>query len=86
MSEQVSAQPATDEAAISDGDEQAPRSRRGLKLALVAGVVLIGILSAIWFYNYWTIGRFLESTTMLMFRQTRWSFLPRLADMWRKFS
>lgn len=66
MSEQVSAPLAADdvqqEIGIIAGEEKEPRDRRGLKLALIAGAVIVAILSAIWFYNYWTVGRFLEST------------------------
>lgn len=66
MSEQVSAPLAADdvqqEIGIIAGEEKEPRDRRGLKLAVIAGAVIVAILSAIWFYNYWTVGRFLEST------------------------
>lgn len=66
MSEQVSAPLAADDVReefdIIAGEEKEPRDRRGLKLALIAGAVIVAILSAVWFYNYWTVGRFLEST------------------------
>ena len=66
MTEQLSAPLASDEnpdaTVAGEAEGKRPRNRRGLKLALIAGVVVVAILSAIWFYNYWTVGRFLEST------------------------